>query len=64
MREEAVLQEPSGVWSLKNNMVVTFICGKCGFMELYHRGKTMHKWPGMMCKRLGCVDKRKAPQRV
>jgi len=42
-REEAVLNGPSGFWSIKNSDVVTFICGKCGYMELYYRGKSLWK---------------------
>lgn len=42
-REEAVLQGESGQWSVKSNEVVIFICNKCGFMEFYHKGKSMWK---------------------
>lgn len=42
-REEAVLQGPSGLWSLKSNEVITFICGKCGLMEFYYKGKSLWK---------------------
>ena len=38
-KEEAVLQGPLGVWSTKNNAVLTFICGTCGLMEMYFKEK-------------------------
>jgi len=38
-----VILGASGIWSLKSHEVVMFVCGKCGFMELYHKGKSMWK---------------------
>jgi predicted nucleic-acid-binding Zn-ribbon protein len=42
-KEEAVLHGESGVWSFKSIEVITFICDKCGFMELYYKGKSIWK---------------------
>ena len=43
-REECVLGGPSGsLLSLKNVVVYAFICGKCGFMELYYKDKSIWK---------------------
>lgn len=42
-REECVIQGPSGVWSIKNVEVVTFVCGRCGLMEFFYKGKSIWK---------------------
>ena len=42
-KEEMVLHGESGVWSFKSTEVIAFICNKCGFMELYYKGKSIWK---------------------
>lgn len=42
-REEGVIGGPSGLWSIKSTEVITFVCGKCGFMEFYYKGKSLWK---------------------
>ncbi len=42
-REEGVLGGPSGIWSVKDVEVNIFICGRCGLMEFFYRGKSLWK---------------------
>jgi predicted nucleic-acid-binding Zn-ribbon protein len=39
VRDTAFLPAPTNVLTLKGNKVAVFMCGQCGFIELYYAGK-------------------------